>query len=135
MGLVYAPQIPFGSKGATSGPFRQFNPRLVGFGGGAGAIRKGLQIGYRFVRTNYKFFTRVSSVGAGAGVANLVGQSDDKLGKTYRSNRIQQYNGRSNVPGRFSRTSGSTKCCHRSKSRCCCQSNLRRNVVSRRSRY
>ena len=103
MGLVYAPQTT--GKGATSGNFRFINnPRLLGFGGGAGAIRKGAVYGYRFAKTHYKLVTGLSSIGVGAGVANLVGSSDSKFPEALSSGKFT--NGRS----RYGYKSNNRKC-------------------------
>jgi len=126
MGLVYAPQSI--GKGATSGNFRFINnPRLVGIGGGTGAIRKGLRIGYRFVKTNYKLFTGITSVGVGAGVENLIGSSNNPNGKTYQpnySNNRTAFNAR-NSKYDFRRTRCKPYKPKRSKCRHYCKGNLR----------
>jgi len=130
MGLVYVPQSA--GKGATSGNLKRFNPRLAGAYSRTGAIIQGLQFGYRFVRANYKLFTGIGAVTTGAGVENLIGQSDNQFGETLRTGRFQQRSTRN----------GSTKFNRRRKARpiicksCACgvynKSRIRRNVGYRK---
>ncbi len=139
MGLVYAPNQPIG-KGATSGNIRNFNPRLAGGFSRIGTIITGVQTGYRFVRTNYKFFTGLGSVATGTGVDHLVGQTNNPVGETHQpafakfsKHRNFGYNqyGKDRRKSRF-----------RPSNRCCCRNNskgsLRRTMVSgfkRSTRY
>ncbi len=116
MGLVYAPQSI--GKGATSGNFRFINnPRLVGIGGGTGAIRKGLQFGYRFAKANYKLTTGITSIGVGAGVANLIGSPDNQLGEKDNSAFPGNGNVRSRSDNKYRSSRTSTR--HRQQ-QCCC---------------
>ncbi len=88
MGLVYAPGQPVG-KGATSGNIKNFNPKLAGSGSRIGTIIAGAEFGYRFVKANYKFFTGLGAVVAGAGVGDLIAprnEADNQLGEAYRAN-------------------------------------------------
>ncbi len=131
MGLVYAPNQPIG-KGATSGNIRNFNPRLAGSFSRIGTIVTGFRAGIRFAQRHYKFSTGLGSVATGAGVENLVGQTDNQFRKTYRTDRFQQrgysnrYNGRSYFRKQKSRQFKA------STNRCCCESNIHRTMVPRR---
>ena len=131
MGLVYAPNQPIG-KGATSGNIRNFTPRLAGTGSRIGTIVTGVRAGIRFAQRHYKFSTGIGSVVTGAGVENLIGQTDDQFGKTYFPNKFQQ---RSNRNGSFHSARKSYKRSFKfkpSSNRCCCQGSVHRNVATRR---
>ncbi len=130
MGLVYAPQSI--GKGATSGNFRGFNPKLAGGYSRTGAIIQGLYTGYRFVKANYKLFTGIGSVVTGAGVENLVGTSNNKLSETYSPKNFSQRGGR--YSQKFNTRSSNIKYKHprRCSNRCCCESCVRRTMVRRR---
>ncbi len=85
MGLVYVPQSA--GKGATSGNIRNFSPRLAGSYSRIGTIIQGVRFGYRFVKSNYKLFTGIGAVATGAGVENLIGQSNNQFRETLRSKK------------------------------------------------
>ncbi len=131
MGLVYAPNQPIG-KGATSGNIRNYSPRLAGSFSRVGAIIEGVRIGVRFAQRHYKFSTGIGSVATGAGVENLVGQTDNQFRKTYRSDRFQQRGFRSGIVSRSNFRKQKSRKFKTSENRCCCQSNLRGNMVPRR---
>ena len=132
MGLVYAPQTI--GKGATSGNFRftNTNPRFFGFGGGTGAIGKGIATVGRFVAKNYKFFTGVTSVGVGTGVANLIGSGNNQFGETHStiSHRRNPNGYRPKYKfGQSRRAKNSRQSC---KNRCICKSCVHRTMATNR---
>ena len=94
MGLVYAPQHS-NQKPFKPDVFRQFQPRFSSTGSRLGGIVSGAyQIG-RFLFKNRRLIQGPTVVATGAGLSagstgldDLVGQTNNQFGKTYRTNHI-----------------------------------------------
>ncbi len=63
--------LSIGKDIPAMGPWKNFNPNLVGPGVGPGGLLRGIKEASRFVAKNYKFFTRIAVIPSGTGIAGL----------------------------------------------------------------
>ncbi len=110
MPISYVPQSV--GKGATSGPFKQYQPKLAGYGTKHGAIIRGAITVGGFLQKWYKPVTGIAVVGIGAGLAGIdLNEEHNQFYQTLRQYGKLKYNSRQRKNYRDSRCCRPSKCC------------------------
>ncbi len=107
--------VSLGKDVPAMGPFRSYNPKYLGFGGGkVKAVISGLYYASRYFRKNPRFGARIGAVAAGAGIRYA---SDYKKHQALRPFTSRSYRKRS-YNRATSRDNHCRRCCSCTSQRC-----------------